>query len=142
MNTLRWIWMHFTPRSASASSLDAYVGGSQSLRYAKTSLIKVCILFSHSYLALVLISTAQCITGLRSKSPCANPAGFTCSFTATLPHYFTTIPFTLHVQSCVCICSRVKALSLMPRTHAMPLWAKGSLGSLGWSRDPHRSPGT
>ena len=80
-NTLRWIWMHFTPRSASSSSLDAYVGGSQSLRYAKTSFPKVCIPSSHPYLALVLISTPQCITGLRSKRSCANPATITVTLT-------------------------------------------------------------
>ena len=72
MNTLRWIWMHFTPRSASSSSLDAYVGGSQSLRYAKTSLPKVCIPSSHPCPPLVLISTPKCIAGLRSKTPSAN----------------------------------------------------------------------
>ena len=77
MNTLRWIWMHFTPRSASSSSLDAYVGGSQSLRHAKTSLTKVCIPSSHPCPPLVLISTPQCITGLRSKRSCANPGAIT-----------------------------------------------------------------
>ena len=71
------IWMIFTPRSATSTSHDAYVGGSQSLRYAKTLIVKVCIPSSHPYLALVLISTAQCITGLRSKRLSANPGAIT-----------------------------------------------------------------
>ena len=94
--------MHFTPRSASSSSLDAYVGGSQSLRYAKTSFPKVCIPSSHPYQALVLISTAQCITGLRSKRVCADPGAIT-----------ATLPLTIIGRGCLravhfplCMCNR------------------------------------
>ena len=78
------IWMIFTPRSATSTSHDAYVGGSQSLRYAKTLIVKVCIPSSHPYLALVLISTAQCITGLRSKRLSANPGAITATLAANV----------------------------------------------------------
>ena len=74
--------MIFTPRSATSTSHDAYVGGPQSLRCATTLIFKVCIPSSHPYQALVLISTAQCITGLRSKRASANPGGFTVTFMA------------------------------------------------------------
>ena len=58
--------MAFGVKMGASDPREAYVYASQSLRCAKTSLPKVCVPSSHPYPPLVLISTPQCITGLRT----------------------------------------------------------------------------
>ena len=64
--------MAYGVKMGASDPREAYVNAAQSLRCAKTSIVKVCIPSSHPYPPLVLISTPQYDAGLRSKRVYAN----------------------------------------------------------------------
>ena len=128
---------------------DVYA--SQSLRCAKTSLPKVCVPSSHPYPPLVLISTPQCITGLRSKRFSANAGTITVTLAArvaapsqTLPivdggwgglqaHSITSIGYHLVFRPDLVASARAPTLNRWPRRVALGL-------GRGTRRVPLRAP--